>query len=205
MLHILITEDGSQVFTNDLTIGEVGLVEIRLALKTDKVENFTSEELMRIRQNRDSMSSSEYSRFNKQYNKTTSPYSSTTSLNSGDSSSINGTLHRNPVAPRRTKRAAPRPPSQLILNETRTENGDKNGNELNNGKMKTFHTSTPNLLPVKDNIVVVPLREKNENDNSDYAEIKSIQKPANRVQSMYITDHNFSVPTVIPRQGTMKL
>lgn len=124
----LIVGDASQVYSNDLTIGEVGLNEIRLTLKTDSHEpypKFHTDEIVKLRQNsRESLSSSEFSKnSSRQYIKTTSPYSSTNSLSSMDSTGLNS-RHHPPIAPSRKKRIAPRPPSQSSLSERSEVNGD---------------------------------------------------------------------------------
>lgn len=102
-----------------MTIGEVGLNEIRLTLKTDShhetYPKFHTDEIVKLRQNsRESLSSSEFSKnSSRQYAKTTSPYSSTNSLSSMDSTGLNS-RHHPPIAPSRKKRVAPRPPSQTL-------------------------------------------------------------------------------------------
>uniref|UniRef100_A0A1L8E3F9 Putative proteoglycan 4 n=1 Tax=Nyssomyia neivai TaxID=330878 RepID=A0A1L8E3F9_9DIPT len=143
--------DNSQVFSNDLTIGEVGLNEIRLVPKTERHHNgFNIEDLGKMRLpggNRESLSSSEVSRNSRQFLKTTSPYSSTNSLNSVESSGSH--RHQPPVAPIRKKRAAPRPPSQNSIPEHQM---DINRNNTITGEFKkplpvkkNFHVSSPNL------------------------------------------------------------
>lgn len=117
------------MYNNDLTIGEVGLNEIRLTLKTDSrhepYPKFHTDEIVKLRQNsRESLSSSEFSKnSSRQYAKTTSPYSSTNSLSSMDSTGLNS-RHHPPIAPSRKKRVAPRPPSQISLTERSEVNGD---------------------------------------------------------------------------------
>lgn len=137
--------DPSQVYSCDLTIGTVGLSEIRLCHKSESYDTFNADEIIKLHRTsiiRDSLTSSEFSsRISKHAaTKTTSPYSSTNSLNSMDSSGLNYT--RTPIiaptllkktvmpkvtAPPRKKRAAPRPPSQQIILEKSPliiENGD---------------------------------------------------------------------------------
>ncbi|XP_053952287.1 mucin-2 [Anastrepha ludens] len=127
--------DPSQVYSCDLTIGAVGLSEIRLCLKSESYDNFNADEIIKLHRTaiiRDSLSSSEFSsRYSKHTTKTTSPYSSSNSLNSMDSTGMN--CVRTPVtppatlsastppnkltAPPRKKRTAPRPPSQTAIPE----------------------------------------------------------------------------------------
>jgi hypothetical protein len=99
------------VFDNELSIGEVGLNEIRLVSKSDSYNNndfsrFNHDDIVKLRNNigRDSLSSSEISRNSRnrhtsnnnslsnnhvQTKSTTSPYSSSNSLNSMDSTGMN--------------------------------------------------------------------------------------------------------------------
>ncbi|XP_055855926.1 mucin-17 [Episyrphus balteatus] len=116
--------DPSQIFSCDLTIGAVGLSEIRLCTKSEnnntlRVEDVTSSS------RHNSFSSSKFSRNSKNISNTPSLYSSINSLNSMSSSGID-TTYRNispattptkpmaPVVPTRKKRLAPRPPSQIL-------------------------------------------------------------------------------------------
>uniref|UniRef100_A0A1B0CDR1 Proteoglycan 4 n=2 Tax=Lutzomyia longipalpis TaxID=7200 RepID=A0A1B0CDR1_LUTLO len=154
--------DNSQVFSNDLTIGEVGLNEIRLVPKTERLHNgnnFNIDDLnkMRLPGNRESLSSSEVSRNSRQFLKTTSPYSSTNSLNSVESSGSHP-RHQPPVAPARKKRAAPRPPSQNSIPEHQM---DINRNTTKTTEFKkplpvkkNFHVSSPNLSVEETNQLV---------------------------------------------------
>lgn len=92
--------DGSQTYDLAMTIGEVGLNEIRLADKTDKAYiKFNTDDIMRLRHlSRESLtSSSDFSKGSaRQYSKTVSPYSSTNSLNSMDSATgLNQRNHNN--------------------------------------------------------------------------------------------------------------
>ncbi|XP_037041054.1 uncharacterized protein LOC119077839 isoform X2 [Bradysia coprophila] len=144
--------DSSQVYSNDLTIGEVGLNEIRLSLKTDShhepYPKFHTDEIVKLRQNsRESLSSSEFSKnSSRQYIKTTSPYSSTNSLSSMDSTGLNS-RHHPPIAPSRKKRIAPRPPSQSSLSERSDVNGGEHVFKQPQPVMppKNFFVSSPNL------------------------------------------------------------
>ncbi|XP_013105979.2 mucin-2 [Stomoxys calcitrans] len=160
--------DSSQVYSCDLTIGAVGLSEIRLCHKSESYDNFSTDEIMKLQRTsliRESLTSSEFSsRNSKHTTKTTSPYSSSNSLNSMDSSGIHSTkamrLSAGPqakmAAPPRKKRAAPRPPSQAVIPEKSpliTENGNGGARESPapsspvNGNMeaKDFSVSTPDL------------------------------------------------------------
>lgn len=147
------------VFSNEFTIGEVGLNEIRLVPITEShhsENNFTSAEVAKMRAgNRNSYAAPVSSngggggligngtRQNGQPvgNLTKSPYSSMNSLNSFESGSQTRPTvyqkHQNgtgqPVAPMRKKRAAPRPPSQNVIPE------DSPIRQMN------FHVSSPNL------------------------------------------------------------
>lgn len=158
-----------------MTIGEVGLNEIRLADKNDKTYiKFNTDELMKLRHlSRESLtSSSDFSKGSTKqsvYSKTISPYSSTNSLNSMDSATGMNPNHRNyshnraslpqpPVAPQRKKRVAPRPPSQNSINENTVLENDRNGNSNVFKKplplalpRQAFHASTPNLNVVNGN------------------------------------------------------
>uniref|UniRef100_A0A1Q3G4L6 WH2 domain-containing protein n=1 Tax=Culex tarsalis TaxID=7177 RepID=A0A1Q3G4L6_CULTA len=160
--------DFHQGFELDLTIGEVGLNEIRLVSKKE-LENLQNNEyrlstsdIFRLHQKNireSSVSSSDLSRTSRVALKTTSPYSSTNSLNSMDSSGlssssrggINGNQHHPPVAPTRKKRVAPRPPSQNSIPEKgplETPKADPIFKEpqLPPYSKKNFHVSSPNLF-----------------------------------------------------------
>lgn len=148
--------DMSQVFDTEKTIGEVGLNELKLVLKTESRFNsdfhrFHADDMMKYKT--DSVSSSEISRnYSKNTMQKTSPYSSTTSLNSLDSTGMNLTAKTQPpVAPARKKRAAPRPPSQNSIPEQEIF-----GTTLNVFKephsilpRKNFHVSSPQLFNAK--------------------------------------------------------
>lgn len=154
--------DASQSFDTEKTIGEVGLNELKLALKTESRFNsdfhrFHADDMMKYKSSvPDSVSSSEISR---NYGKTpmqkASPYSSTTSLNSLDSTGMNLTAKTQaPVAPVRKKRAAPRPPSTTSIPEQEQEIF---GTTLNVFKephsilpRKNFHVSSPQLFAQKE-------------------------------------------------------
>ena len=154
--------DLTQGFDNDMTIGEVGLNEIRLVSKTEihnEINRLHTSDLFRYQRNNireSSLSSSDLSRNSAKVStimKTTSPYSSTNSLNSMDSSgmSTNSKGHHPhpPVVPMRKKRLAPRPPSQNSIPEqemvTITTNNIFKEPQLPPYSRKNFHTSTPNL------------------------------------------------------------
>ncbi|XP_014089694.3 uncharacterized protein [Bactrocera oleae] len=148
--------DSSQVYSCDLTIGAVGLSEIRLCNKSETYENFNADEIIKLHRTaiiRDSLSSSEFSsRYSKHTTKTTSPYSSSNSLNSMDSTGMN--CVRTPVsppatltttttqtvisAPPRKKRAAPRPPSQTAIPEKTVlvTNGEATAKDTNSNIAK---------------------------------------------------------------------
>lgn len=178
ILVLLHCADGSQTYDNEMTIGEVGLNEIRLADKNDKTYiKFNTDDLMKLRHlSRESLtSSSDFSKgSNKQsaYSKTISPYSSTNSLNSMDSATGMNPNHRNyshnraslphpPVAPTRKKRVAPRPPSQNSITENRAVESHRERSNGNGDVFKkplptamprqTFHASTPNLNGINHN------------------------------------------------------
>lgn len=154
----------NQIFDLSLTIGEVGLNEIRLAHKTArhtdehngggvKYRHTSSTPLNHHDNNR--YAARPQSMFITK--SSPSPYSSTNSLNSTDSSGINLSLRSNgshpPVAPTRKKRVAPRPPSQnsipedgehkkLALNKHATDDDGVFKRPLDR---KDFHVSSPNL------------------------------------------------------------
>lgn len=154
------------MFALDLTIGEVGLNEIRLAPKSQHSAIPTEEIKLRSNSNPNVLHSnhvhSEYQRFSiinqnsaRPHTISASPYSSTNSLNSIDSSGPNSSLRSNlmPSAPCRKKRVAPRPPSQNSIPEDKEQNVEKkNDVVLDDGVFKrpqlirqNFHVSSPNL------------------------------------------------------------
>lgn len=147
----------SQVYDNERTIGEVGLNELRLVLKTESRYNsdfhrFHDDVIKYKSSARDhSVTSSDEMRNLKNVSKT-SPYSSTNSLNSLDSTGMNSTSNKTqqPVAPmRKKKRMAPRPPSQSSISEqqeiftTATLNVFKEPHSIL--PRKNFHVSSPQL------------------------------------------------------------
>ncbi|XP_055545754.1 uncharacterized protein LOC129730449 [Wyeomyia smithii] len=159
--------DFHQGFELDLTIGEVGLNEIRL-MSRGELENMQTNEyrlstsdIFRLHQKNlreNSVSSSDLGRTSKVALKTTSPYSSSNSLNSMDSSGlssssrggVNGNQHHAPVAPARKKRIAPRPPSQNSIPEkgpleTVRDDSIFKEPQLPPYSKKNFHVSSPNL------------------------------------------------------------
>lgn len=112
--------DMSMVFNGDSTIGEVGLNELKMVLKSESQfnSNFQDIKLNYKSQTSNSVTSSELSRNSKSQLRKSSPYSSSNSLNSLDSTGQNTSLKMvPPVAPARKKRLAPRPPSQIIIPE----------------------------------------------------------------------------------------
>lgn len=148
--------DMSQAFDIDKTIGEVGLNELQLVLKTESrytndFRRFHADDIVKYKSSvPDSVSSSETSRnYSKNVLQKASPYSSTTSLNSLDSTGMNLTAKtQTPVVPARKKRAAPRPPSQNSIPEQEIF-----GTTLNVFKephsilpRKNFHVSSPQLF-----------------------------------------------------------
>lgn len=195
MLIEFILGDASQVYNNDLTIGEVGLNEIRLTLKTDShhetYPKFHTDEIVKLRQNsRESLSSSEFSKnSSRQYAKTTSPYSSTNSLSSMDSTGLNS-RHHPPIAPSRKKRVAPRPPSQNSLSERSEVIGDhvfKTPYPVM--PPKNFFVSSPNLTNTNNDT------KGNKYDVSDkkinrIEEQEIVKKPRTRPNSLNVLKKN---------------
>ncbi|XP_062563311.1 uncharacterized protein LOC134226505 isoform X2 [Armigeres subalbatus] len=178
--------DFHQGFDLNLTIGEVGLNEIRLISKKE-LENLQTNEyrlstsdIFRLHQKNireNSVSSSDLSRTSRAALKTTSPYSSTNSLNSMDSSGmssssrggLNGNNHHPPVAPTRKKRMAPRPPSQNSIPEKAPLEIHKEDHIFKEPQLppysrKNFHVSSPNLY--NDEVKIVDTI--NNNNNNDY-------------------------------------
>ncbi|XP_055640504.1 probable serine/threonine-protein kinase nek3 isoform X2 [Toxorhynchites rutilus septentrionalis] len=183
--------DYQQGFELDLTIGEVGLNEIRLVSKKE-LENLqhneyrlSTSDIFRLHQKNireSSVSSSDLSRTSKMVLKTTSPYSSTNSLNSMDSSGmssssrggVNGNQHHPPVAPTRKKRMAPRPPSQNSIPEKAPLETCKDDHifkepQLPPYSQKNFHVSSPNLYnkELKTADVVNNNHHSNNNNNNN--------------------------------------
>ncbi|XP_055606942.1 uncharacterized protein LOC129754754 [Uranotaenia lowii] len=160
--------DFHQGFELDLTIGEVGLNEIRLMSKKEleHLQNneyrLSTSDIFRLHQKNireSSVSSSDLSRTSRAAMKTTSPYSSTNSLNSMDSSGlssssrggINGSQPHPPVAPTRKKRLAPRPPSQNSIPEKAPLEFSRDDHIFKEPQLppyskKNFHVSSPNLF-----------------------------------------------------------
>ncbi|XP_021705367.1 putative mediator of RNA polymerase II transcription subunit 26 isoform X2 [Aedes aegypti] len=180
--------DFHQGFELDLTIGEVGLNEIRLISKKE-LENLRNNEyrlstsdIFRLHQKNireNSVSSSDLSRNSRTALKTTSPYSSTNSLNSMDSSGLssssrgglNGNSHHPPVAPTRKKRMAPRPPSQNSIPEKAPLEIHKDDHIFKEPQLppysrKNFHVSSPNLY--NGEVKIVDTINNNNNNNNVY-------------------------------------
>ncbi|CRK88063.1 CLUMA_CG001848, isoform A [Clunio marinus] len=184
--------DMSQVFDNDKTIGEVGLNELKLVLKTESHFNtdfrrFHADDVIKYKSTvPESVSSSEISR---NYNKKPSPYSSTTSLNSLDSTGMNSSGKiQPPVAPARKKRAAPRPPSQNSIPEqeifSKTLNVFKEPHSIL--PMKNFHVSSPQL---NNNHLELKSDKNNNNIEREGNRLNAITRPT----SMYVTNTNENV------------
>jgi hypothetical protein len=147
--------DMSQAFDIGKTIGEIGLNEMKLVLKTESrysnnFHRFHADDVMTYKSNvPDSISSEENGRTYKK----NSPYSSTTSLNSLDSTGMNLTTKpQPPVAPARKKRTAPRPPSQNSIPEQEIYSSnlncfkDSSSPPLAALPKKNFHVSSPQLF-----------------------------------------------------------
>lgn len=148
----------SQVYDNERTIGEVGLNELRLVLKSESRFNSDfhrfHDDVIKFKSNaRDhSVTSSDEIRNLKNVSKT-SPYSSTNSLNSLDSTGMNSTSNKTPqpVAPmRKKKRMAPRPPSQSSISEQQEIFATATLNVFKKEPhsilpRKNFHVSSPQL------------------------------------------------------------
>lgn len=186
------------MFALHLTIGEVGLNEIRLSDKNDRLEttavafNKIQTDKIRLHQNsRESLTlSSDFSSRNssRQYTKTTSPYSSTNSLSSIDSAGIlntnviaaaaaaaaAATLHRNaapPVAPQRKKRAAPRPPSQNSIPENHENRVVSSATTIDNDGFKK--PAQPLALPRRNFHVSHPNLSVNDTKAMQYDEFNN--------------------------------
>lgn len=182
--------DLSQAFDNEKTIGEVGLNELKLTLKTEsRFNGFHANDMMRYKS--ESVSSSEISRNSKiVLPKTSSPYSSTTSLNSLDSTGMNLTAKMQPpVAPiRKKKRAAPRPPSQNSIPEqeifsTSTLNVFKD-HSISILPRKNFHVSSPHLFNNGTSISNdVTKSDKNNNIEAPENRLNAITRPT----SMFVS------------------
>lgn len=111
--------DMSMVFNGDSTIGEVGLNELKMVLKSESQFNSNFQDMLKYKsQTSNSVTSSEISRNSKSQLRKSSPYSSSNSLNSLDSTGMSTSQKMAPpVAPARKKRLAPRPPSQIVIPE----------------------------------------------------------------------------------------
>lgn len=183
--------DMSQAFNVDKTIGEVGLNELKLVLKTESRFNgdfhrYHADDMLKYKSSvPDSVSSSEISRnYNKNSMQKASPYSSTTSLNSLDSTGMNLTAKMQPpVAPARKKRAAPRPPSQNSIPEQEIF-----GTTLNVFKephsilpRKNFHVSSPQLF---NNNNQADVRSDKNNNVETENRLNAITRPT----SLYLTN-----------------
>lgn len=197
--------DFHQGFELDLTIGEVGLNEIRLVSKKE-LENLQNNEyrlstsdIFRLHQKNireSSVSSSDLSRTSRVALKTTSPYSSTNSLNSMDSSGlssssrggVNGNQHHPPVAPMRKKRVAPRPPSQNSIPEKgplETPKADPIFKEpqLPPYSKKNFHVSSPNLFNRDLKPVDVTNNNNNEYNGTDELVVETVEEMHNIINT----------------------
>lgn len=202
--------DNSQVFENEQTIGEVGLNELRLVLKTesrfnDSFNRFHPDDMIKYKQTvSDSVSSSELSRNSKILRKS-SPYSSSNSLNSLDSSGMGTTTKTTqpPVAPARKKRAAPRPPSQNSIPEQEVITTNitvfKEPLSIMPGR-KNFHVSSPNLYNNgfqnpqdhhKSNLSVNENENDSENKDSNN-NVKSIDSQVQQRQNSINSDLNMN-------------
>ncbi|XP_073834610.1 uncharacterized protein [Musca autumnalis] len=198
--------DASQVYSCDLTIGAVGLSEIRLCHKSESYDNFNTDEIMKLQRTtiiRESLTSSEFSgRNSKHTTKTTSPYSSTNSLNSMDSSGIHSTKATRSAqpkiaAPPRKKRVAPKPPSQAAIPEKSaliTQKTQQNGTlqspegEQKSLTTKDFSVSTPNLSSTS-NTLTTAHSDINGNDcNGHLAEEEEEQVSSKNLTNGYTED-----------------
>lgn len=143
-----------------MTIGEVGLNEIRLAHKIatrqpDSVKARPHSTI--ITHHSQTLPKFQLTDHRLSNKIAASPYSSTNSLNSTDSSGMNCSLrsgsHHGPVVPSRKKRAAPRPPSQNSIPEDRehkcsapsSQKSDDGGVFKRPLLRQNFHVSSPNL------------------------------------------------------------
>lgn len=171
----LIPADNSQVYHNDLTIGEVGLNEIRLVAKSDKDQNFNLDDLSRMRAGTrssyagTSTSSDHTSRAPTAVNghlingrggvnnhhreftaaktsSTVSPYSSTNSLNSVDSSHSRGTTGGSHQPA--TTAVAPVAPmrKKRVAPRPPSQNSIPEHPPSSSIRKNHFHVSSPNLV-----------------------------------------------------------
>lgn len=215
--------DPSQVYSCDLTIGAVGLSEIRLCHKSESYDNFNSDEIIKLHRTsliRESLSSSEFSsRNSKHTTKTTSPYSSTNSLNSMDSTALSygGRTNKLPAnttaatkmsAPPRKKRAAPRPPSQIAIPEKSAlivENGEEKENVKTTTttittptspmKTKDFSVSSPNLSTTTSTPLM--LSDINGNDCNGHLEEEDYHEHENSSGNGSLNSNGYTEDTVL--------
>ena len=218
--------DPSQVYSCDLTIGAVGLSEIRLCHKSESYDNFNSDEIIKLHRTsliRESLSSSEFSsRNSKHTTKTTSPYSSTNSLNSMDSTALSygGRTNKLPAnttaatkmsAPPRKKRAAPRPPSQIAIPEKSAlivENGEEKENVKTTTttittptspmKTKDFSVSSPNLSTTTSTPLM--LSDINGNDCNGHLEEEDYHEHENSSGNGSLNSNGYTEDTVLYAQ-----
>lgn len=149
-----------QIFSLELTIGEVGLNEIRLAAKfTRSTEDSLGVRYRHAATIQSALNDNRYTTRPQSVITKSSPYSSTNSLNSSDSSGFNLSLRSTgshvPVAPTRKKRLAPRPPSQNSIPEDVEQKRPPHittDKQLDDDTVfkrpldrKNFHVSSPNL------------------------------------------------------------
>lgn len=159
------------MFELDLTIGEVGLNEIRLAPKSChaaatediKFRTHSNHNALHAAQTQSDYRFTVINNNQRPHTISASPYSSTNSLNSIDSSGPHFSLRSNvmPSVPCRKKRVAPRPPSQNSIPEDKEQKEiveTKNGAATaavaaDDGMFKrpqmirhNFHVSSPNLM-----------------------------------------------------------
>ncbi|KAL7016305.1 hypothetical protein ACKWTF_009993 [Chironomus riparius] len=185
--------DMSQVFDADKTIGEVGLNELRLVLKSESRYNgdfhryhSRPDDIIKYKPSNvaESVSSSEISRSNLKNTSKTSPYSSTNSLNSLDSTGMNSSNKvQQPVAPiRKKKRTAPRPPSENSIPEqeifnTSTLNVFKEPHSIL--PRKNFHVSSPQLYNnnINNNYEIAQKSDSNNN----HTELRSVSSRLNAI------------------------
>lgn len=175
------------MFDNELTVGEVGFNEIRLALKsyrTQSQNSYSNIDVVKLRQiSRISDGTDQQKSISSDYSAgTQSPYSSTISLNSMDSASVRS-LHA-PVAPIRKKRLAPRPPSEIISNgnsQTNVQSTSINNNNNNTTMSRNkLYVSSPNLT------------QSSETKDSNFKEYNN----NNRSTFLRLDAHNFRIENI---------
>lgn len=209
--------DNSLVFSNECTIGEVGLNEIRLVpiaeARHGTTNNFSSADLGRMKAGtRNSYAAPTTSTTNghpiRNGHAAKSQYSSTNSLSSVESAprplsataSVNGGSGL-PVAPIRKKRAAPRPPPQNVIPEDSPI------------RHMSFYVSSPNLsqslsLPpqVEEEATTTPRKQKgtmrpmsmfHETPLNDSTTDLAAARPLSRTSS----NGSESTPLQIPRRN----